>query len=138
MIDTKFIINIFKIKVEIFFDFSSLVLSMHICIIGAGPVGLIQCLYILKNLKNLQEKLGPDGLHISIFECRSQHDLINPSNSNQRSINLALSWRGMKALEEVGLLEEVLLEAVPMRGRFVHPLKSNPFVQPYSAHPNQV
>lgn len=111
---------------------------MHICIIGAGPVGLIQCLYLLKNLKSLQEKFDYGDLHISIFERRSQHDLINPSTSNQRSINLALSWRGMKALEEVGLLEEVLLEAVPMRGRFIHPLQSKPFVQPYSAHPNQV
>lgn len=109
---------------------------MHVCIIGAGPVGLLQSLYLVKHHKDLSDSKGYD-LQISIFERRSQQDLIYPS-SEQRSINLALSWRGMKALEGVGLLEEVLKGAVPMHGRYIHPLDEKAYVQPYSSHSDQV
>jgi hypothetical protein len=39
---------------------------------------------------------------------------------NGRSINLALSRRGIEALRRVGVLDAVLAEAVPMKGRFIH------------------
>src|SRR5437588_10702446 len=39
-----------------------------------------------------------------------------------RSINLAVSTRGLHALHQVGLDEEVLREAVPMLGRMTHAL----------------
>lgn len=109
---------------------------MQICIIGAGPVGLLQSLYLAKHYKKIQKNSVTDVI-ISIFERRSQQDLIYPS-SEQRSINLALSYRGMKALEEVGLLQEVLKDAVPMHGRFIHPLNERAYVQPYSSHADQV
>ncbi len=109
---------------------------MQICIIGAGPVGLLQSLYLVKHYKSILRN-SADDLKISIFERRSQQELIYPS-SEQRSINLALSWRGMKALEEVGLLQEVLKDAVPMRGRFIHPLNEKAYVQHYSSHADQV
>ena len=108
---------------------------MHVCIIGAGPVGLLQSLYLVKYHEELFK--SKDDLQISIFERRSQQDLIYPS-SGQRSINLALSWRGMKALEGVGLLQEVLKDAVTMRGRYIHPLYVDSYIQPYSSHPDQV
>ena len=108
---------------------------MHVCIIGAGPVGLLQCLFLVKHRESLCELDGT--LTISIYERRGQQDLVSPS-SGQRSINLALSWRGMRALKRVGLLEEVLKLAVPMHGRFIHPIKGNPYMQPYSSQPDQV
>src|SRR3954467_372909 len=37
-----------------------------------------------------------------------------------RSINLAVSTRGLHALHEVGLDDEVLRNAIPMRGRMMH------------------
>ncbi len=40
-----------------------------------------------------------------------------------RSINLALSERGLNALRQVGLEESVLQLAVPMRGRLLHPTR---------------
>ena len=40
-----------------------------------------------------------------------------------RSINLALSERGLNALRQVGLEERVLQLAVPMRGRLLHPTR---------------
>ena len=39
-----------------------------------------------------------------------------------RSINLALSDRGIAALREVGMDEYMLAEAVPMYGRMIHPV----------------
>ena len=38
-----------------------------------------------------------------------------------RSINLAISARGLDALEQVGLREQALARALPMHGRMVHP-----------------
>lgn len=108
---------------------------MHVCIIGAGPVGLLQSLYLVKYYEKKLNSM--DNLQISIFERRSQQDLVYPS-SGQRSINLALSWRGMTALESVGLLREVLKDAVPMRGRFIHPLNDKEYVQLYGSHSDQV
>lgn len=108
---------------------------MHVCIVGAGPVGLLQSLFLVKYSKSFRKLDG--ALTISIYERRSQQDLVSPS-SEQRSINLALSWRGMRALESVGLLQEVLKHAVPMHGRYIHPLKGDPYIQSYSSHPEQV
>ena len=108
---------------------------MRICIVGAGPVGLLQSLFLIKHREPLSQIDG--NLTVSIYERRSQQDLVNPS-SEQRSINLALSWRGMRALEGVGLLEEVLKQAVPMHGRYIHTLEGESYVQSYSSHPEQV
>ena len=108
---------------------------MHVCIIGAGPVGLLQSLFLVKYHKDFLNL--KDDLRISIFERRSQQDLIYPS-SGQRSINLALSWRGMKALDGVGLLQEVLKDAVPMRGRYIHPLNKKAYLQLYGSKSDQV
>src|SRR5690606_2619590 len=48
-----------------------------------------------------------------------------------RSINLALSVRGIHALKEVGLFDEIQKIAIPMYGRMVHPLKGEVNLQPY-------
>jgi kynurenine 3-monooxygenase len=112
---------------------------MHVCIIGAGPVGLLQCLHLLKVKDEMEANLKEGPVTISIFEGRGQQDLVD-SSPNQRSINLALSWRGMKSLEAVGLLQQVLKDATPMAGRMIHPTtkESRPFAQAYSFHPNEV
>lgn len=107
---------------------------MHVCIIGAGPVGLLQSLF----LAEMHHQLGGNELKISIFERRSQQDLVEGAAGGGKSINLALSWRGMRALERVGLLKEVLETAVPMKGRFIHPLHGSGCMQPYSSNPDQV
>lgn len=55
-----------------------------------------------------------------------------------RSINLALSARGRKALAEVGLELDILDHGIPMRGRMLHDLKGRTRVVPYDANTNQV
>ena len=48
-----------------------------------------------------------------------------------RSINLALSDRGIKALEEVGIMEEIRKIAIPMHGRYLHNADGSTAYQPY-------
>jgi kynurenine 3-monooxygenase len=48
-----------------------------------------------------------------------------------RSINLALSNRGLRALEEVGLAEEIKKVAIPMHGRTMHSREGHLTFQPY-------
>ncbi|ALC40811.1 cn [Drosophila busckii] len=54
-----------------------------------------------------------------------------------RSINLALSARGRKALAAVGLEQEVLSTAIPMRGRMLHNLRGQTSVVLYDPCHNQ-
>ena len=48
-----------------------------------------------------------------------------------RSINLALSDRGIKALEEVGIMDEIKKIAIPMHGRYIHNIDGATAFQPY-------
>ena len=86
---------------------------MDICIIGAGPVGLLSALYAHLHFQNAR---------IRIFERRQKEDMIG---GHGRSINLALSERGLRALAGVvGLKEEILSGAVLMKGRSIHDVDS--------------
>jgi len=63
-------------------------------------------------------------------------------NSLKRSINLALSHRGICALKAIGLEEQILEKAVPMEGRMIHPpgcmhAKDDTVFQPYDHRPGQ-
>lgn len=90
----------------------------HIAITGAGLVGSLLAIY----LKNR-------GYQVSVFERRN--DMRKTAGYEGRSINLALSNRGIRALEEVGLAEELKKEAIPMHGRMIHDLQGNLNFQPY-------
>lgn len=48
-----------------------------------------------------------------------------------RSINLALSHRGLRALDRVGLKEKIQESCIPMPGRMIHDLEGNLDFQPY-------
>lgn len=92
---------------------------MIVSIVGAGPVGLLAAIYASKS---------PQVSEIHIFERRSRQEVEN-SSAGGRSINLALSERGLRALREADLeLEgEILRGAVPMRGRLIHDLNAESF-----------
>jgi kynurenine 3-monooxygenase len=55
-----------------------------------------------------------------------------------RSINLAISTRGIHALAELGIADEVLASAVPMRGRMMHAESGELTFQPYGTEPHHV
>ncbi|MDX2191076.1 MAG: NAD(P)/FAD-dependent oxidoreductase [Bacteroidota bacterium] len=94
-------------------------MAEKISIIGAGLVGSLLAL----NLKKL-------GFEITVYEKRA--DLRKSEIGKGRSINLALSTRGLYALSKVGLEKEVLKMALPMYGRYIHIFNEDVHFTPYS------
>ena len=81
--------------------------------------------------------LGRAGFAVRAFELRA--DPRRGPLVGGRSINLALSARGLHALSRVGLLDRVLEMGVPMRGRMIHDARGRTAYQPYgteAAHAN--
>ena len=76
-------------------------------IIGAGLAGSLLAIYLARR-----------GFSVDVFEARG--DMRKGEVAAGRSINLALSDRGIAALREVGMDEYMLAEAVPMYGRMIH------------------
>ena len=62
--------------------------------------------------------LGRAGHEVDLYERRP--DPRRTGRTEGRSINLAISTRGISSLARVGLAERVLEVAVPMRGRMIH------------------
>jgi kynurenine 3-monooxygenase len=93
-------------------------MKQNIIIIGAGLVGSLLSIYLSRR-----------GYKVSIYERRG--DMRKEKVEVGRSINLALSDRGIKALEEVGIAKEVMQIAIPMHGRFIHQAGGGTAVQPY-------
>src|SRR5438309_11603201 len=95
-------------------------------LIGSGLAGGLLAAY-----------LGRRGYEVDLYERRA-----DPRQGNmgaRRSINLALSTRGIQALEQIGIADEVLKHAIPMRGRMIHPAAagSAPIFVPYDVDPNK-
>jgi len=87
-------------------------------IVGAGLVGSLWAVYLSKA-----------GYSVEIYEMRS--DIRNADISAGKSINLALSDRGWKALDKVGVGDEIRKMAIPMTGRIMHDTTGNLTYQPY-------
>jgi kynurenine 3-monooxygenase len=87
-------------------------------IIGSGLVGSLWAVY-----------LSRAGYNVTIFERRP--DMRKASISAGKSINLATSYRGWKALDELGIGDEIRTIAIPMYGRTMHDLSGNTTYQPY-------
>jgi len=79
----------------------------EITIIGAGLVGSLLSIFLSKK-----------GYKVKVFERSA--DMRKERITAGRSINLALSDRGIKALEEVGIMCEIRKICIPMHGRFIH------------------
>src|SRR5687768_5997534 len=90
-----------------------------VVIIGAGLAGSLLGIYLAKR-----------GIEANIYEARG--DMRKTEVAAGRSINLALSDRGIAALREVGMDEYMLAEAVPMHGRMVHAVDGQTKLLPYS------
>ncbi len=87
-------------------------------IVGAGLVGSLWAVYLSKA-----------GYKVTIYERRS--DIRNAEISAGKSINLALSTRGWKALDTVGVGDAVREIAIPMYGRIMHDIEGNLSEQAY-------
>ena len=79
--------------------------------------------------------LGRRGYDVDLYERRA-----DPREGNivgGRSINLAVSTRGIHALEQIGIADEVLQHAIPMRGRMIHDKSGDLHFAPYDVDPNK-
>jgi len=93
-------------------------MGKSISIIGSGLVGSLLSIYLAKR-----------GHKVSIYERRS--DMRREDMIAGRSINLALSDRGLLALEKVGLTDEIKKICIPMHGRQIHNVDGSITFQPY-------
>ena len=90
-----------------------------ILIVGAGLCGSMLAL-----------RMAQRGYQVVVYESRS--DLRKSDISAGRSINLALSNRGLKALRMAGIEEKARELCIPMKGRLMHDVASNTFESNYS------
>src|SRR5438874_3669508 len=93
-------------------------------LIGSGLAGGLLAAYF-----------GRRGYEVDLYERRG-----DPREGNivgGRSINLAVSTRGIHALEQLGIADEVLRHAIPMRGRMIHDKSGNLHFAPYDVDPNK-
>ena len=79
--------------------------------------------------------LAKRGIETEVYESRT--DMRLEKISAGRSINLALSDRGIAALKQVGMDEYMLREAVPMYGRLIHPIEGATKLLPYSGRKDE-
>jgi len=95
-------------------------MAESVAIVGGGLAG---CL--------LATLLGRHGVPVTVYERREDPRETPPERG--RSINLAISARGLLALDQVGLRDLTLSRALPMHGRMVHSVDGQQSFRPYSA-----
>ncbi|WP_432839832.1 FAD-dependent oxidoreductase [Dactylosporangium sp. CA-092794] len=79
-----------------------------IAVVGAGLTGSLLACFLARR-----------GHTVTVYERRA--DPRTTGAERGRSINLALSERGIDALRRIGLDGRALADALPMRGRMIHP-----------------
>ena len=93
-------------------------------LVGSGLAGGLLAAY-----------LGRRGYDVDLYERRA-----DPREGNivgGRSINLAISTRGIRALERIGIAGEALQHAIPMRGRMIHDKSGVLHFSPYDVDPQK-
>ncbi|WP_435624971.1 FAD-dependent oxidoreductase [Flagellimonas sp.] len=91
--------------------------SKNMAIIGSGLVGSLLAIYLKKQ-----------GHSVTVFDRRPD---IRTVEFSGRSINLAMSNRGWRALRQVGLEETIKQIAIPMDKRAMHVVDKPMYFQPY-------
>ncbi|XP_028393248.1 uncharacterized protein LOC114517663 [Dendronephthya gigantea] len=94
------------------------VTAKRVAVIGGGLAGALNAVY-----------LGTRGYKVDIYE--SKRDIRVSDKYKGRSINLALSARGLAALENVGLDQMVKESGIPMPGRIIHSINGKTSFIPY-------
>jgi kynurenine 3-monooxygenase len=96
-----------------------------VSLIGAGLNGPLLALGLVKR-----------GFRVDIYERRP--DMRRVRTSAGRSINLALSTRGIHALAQAGLWDEMRKIIIPMKGRMMHSATAELTFQPYGKDESEV
>ncbi|KAI9322969.1 hypothetical protein DFJ73DRAFT_875330 [Zopfochytrium polystomum] len=87
-------------------------------VVGGGLVGSLMAIYLARR-----------GWHVAVYEARP--DIRRQKTASGRSINLALSTRGISALEGAGVGAGILETLIPMKGRMIHVGEGKLSSQPY-------
>jgi len=87
-------------------------------VVGGGLVGSLQAIFLAKR-----------GWDVTVFERRG--DIRKAQVVAGKSINLALSDRGWRALEMAGVADEIRKTAIPMHSRMIHFPDGRLMLQPY-------
>ncbi len=97
----------------------------HVAVVGAGLAGPLMALLLAQR-----------GFAVTLIERRAdpRRDVAQAG----RSINLALSARGIRPLERAGVFTNVEPLLMPMRARSVHPQSGSCSLQPYGQRPEEV
>ncbi|GAA4268131.1 FAD-dependent oxidoreductase [Hyunsoonleella aestuarii] len=98
--------------------------QQNILIIGAGLCGSLLAL-----------RLGQRGYNVVVYEMRP--DLRKVDISAGRSINLAFSDRGNKAMKLVGIEDKVKALCIPMHGRMIHDINGVSHLSNYSGREHE-
>lgn len=93
---------------------------MKVAIVGAGLTGSLLACFLARR-----------GLSVTLYERRPDPRVAQVERG--RSINLAISERGLDALRRIGLVDQVMADALPMKGRMIHPVAGPLDFQAYSA-----
>jgi kynurenine 3-monooxygenase len=93
-------------------------MAEKVTLVGGGLAGSLMSIYLAKR-----------GYEVYIYERRD--DMRSGKYEGGRSINLALSTRGLRGLAKVGLDQEVLDISIPMSGRMMHSVSGDLKYQPY-------
>src|SRR5580704_14190677 len=96
-----------------------------ITLFGAGLNGPLLAIFLMQR-----------GLAVEIYERRP--DMRRVRMSAGRSINLALSTRGIYALQQAGLWERMRSIIIPMKGRMMHSVAGELTFQPYGKNEAEV
>lgn len=107
-----------------FWDLNKTNMSTRIGIIGAGLCGSL-----------LAIRMAQRGYDVSLIERRA--DMRVTGAPEGRSINLALSDRGIQALLQAGMSQVIDRETIPMRGRMIHSLGQEPGLYAYSGRSDE-
>ncbi|MDQ7904902.1 NAD(P)/FAD-dependent oxidoreductase [Phytohabitans sp. ZYX-F-186] len=94
-------------------------MDAEVAVVGAGLCGCLLACFLARR-----------GYEVTVYERRPDPRASQPERG--RSINLALSERGLNALRRIGLADQVMVDALPMRGRMIHPVEGELDFQPYS------
>jgi kynurenine 3-monooxygenase len=97
----------------------------NVTLVGGGLAGALLAVHLARA-----------GHRVAIYERRE--DIRSARFVKGRSINLALSTRGIHALAQVGLAEEVLAQAIAMRGRMMHSEQGKLSFQRYGSDDREV
>ncbi len=99
-------------------------MQQKVVVVGAGLCGTLLAL-----------RLAQRGFQVEVYERRA--DMRKTNMSAGRSINLALSDRGMRGLRLAGLESDILPLIIPMLGRKIYPREGNAQFMPYSGRDDE-